>query len=183
MENGSSDCSLLSCTIIKIEAQRIIAMFHTHNGCAHFIKFYNSHNYLSCKILVKETNLPGLIMPLTSLMMLILASRVFEPASSVMSCHKESQMNINNRGQSPWLKHLARDCLNFICTLSCITIRFLLQLRKSRKLIQLQTLTEIKPFREFHKVGRGLPWTTLHSASTPRFLYLTSTVGNFTPTL
>lgn len=44
-------------------------------------------------------------------------------------------------------------------------------------------LTKIHPFRVFHKVGMGLPWTTWHSASTQRFWYLTSTVGNLIPTL
>jgi len=47
----------------------------------------------------------------------------------------------------------------------------------------LHTLTEAQLLREFQRVGRGLPSTTLHSASTERSLYLTSTVGNFKPTL
>ena len=48
---------------------------------------------------------------------------------------------------------------------------------------KMKTLTESVLLREFHSVGRGFPWTTSHSASTQRFLYLTSTVGNFTSNL
>ena len=44
-------------------------------------------------------------------------------------------------------------------------------------------LTDNMVVKEFHNVGRGFPSTTSHSASTNRFLYLTSTVGNFTFTL
>jgi hypothetical protein len=48
---------------------------------------------------------------------------------------------------------------------------------------KMELLTESMLLTAFHSVGRGLPCTTSHSASIHRFLYLTSTVGNSTPTL
>jgi hypothetical protein len=48
---------------------------------------------------------------------------------------------------------------------------------------KMELLTESMLLTAFHSVGRGLPCTTSHTASIRRFLYLTSTVGNLTPTL
>lgn len=49
--------------------------------------------------------------------------------------------------------------------------------------IKWKKLTPIMFLKEFQRVGRGFPWTSSHSASRVKLLYLTSTVGNFRPTL